>query len=102
MVAVDVNLVRGIVGGLAIVLSYGVSFWRIFKSEPGNRVIECGSITLVIFVVMMALFRIPNFPTGVLAAFVLLVFLLCFLTMLFLVQQGYRALRRRKIGRDTT
>jgi hypothetical protein len=97
MVAVDANIVRGIVSGLGLVLFYGFSFWRIFKGNPGNRVIECGSITLIVFVVMLALFKIPNFPVWVLAWLGVLVFLLCLLTIIFLVQQGYRALRRRKV-----
>jgi hypothetical protein len=98
MFVVDKNLIRGVVGSLGLVLFYGFSFWRIFKSNPGNKVIECGSITLIVFVVMLALFKVPNFPVWVLAWLGLLVFLLCLLTMFFLVQQGYRALRRRKTG----
>jgi hypothetical protein len=98
MIAVDPNIVRGIAGTIGLVLLYGFSFWRIFKRNPGNKVIECGSITLMVFVVMIALFKIPNFPVLVLAWLGLLVFLLCLLTMFFLAQQGYRALRRRKTG----
>ena|ERR1700730_6492967 len=96
MIAVDPSVVRGIVGSLGLILLYGFSFWRIFKRNPGNRVIECGSITLMVFAVMMALFRIPNFPTWVVALFGLLVLLLGLLTIFFLLQQGYHALRRRK------
>jgi hypothetical protein len=98
MFFVDKNIVRGIVGSLGLVLFYGFSFWRIFNGNPGNKVIECGSITLMVFVVMLALFKVPNFPVWVLAWLGILLFLLCLLTMFFLVQQGYRALRRRKIG----
>jgi cation transport ATPase len=98
MFVVDKNIVRGVVGSLGLVLFYGFSFWRIFKSNPGNKVIECGSITLIVFVVMLALFKVPNFPVWVLAWLGLLVFLLCLLTIFFLVQQGYHALRRRKTG----
>jgi hypothetical protein len=98
MFVVDKNIVRGVVGSLGLVLFYGFSFWRIFKGNPGNKVIECGSITLMVFVVMTALFKVPNFPVWVLAWLGLLLFLLCLLTMFFLVQQGYRALRRRKTG----
>ena len=95
MVAVDTNIVRGIMGSVALLLVYGYSFWRIFKRNPDNKVIECGSITLMVFVVMAALFKIPNFPVWILALLGLLVVLLGLLTMCFLVQQGYRALRRR-------
>jgi len=90
------NIGSGIAGGLGLVLFYGFSFWRIFKANPGNRVIECGSIALMVFVAMLALFKIPNFPVWVLASLGSLLFLLCLLTMLFVVQRGYRALHDRK------
>jgi len=96
MIAIDPNAVRGIVGSFGLVLCYGFSFWRIFRGNPGNKVIECGSITLMVFLVMVVLFKIPNFPVWVLAGLGLLVFLLCLLAMFFLVQQGCRALRRSK------
>lgn len=50
----------------------------------------------MLFVVMLALFKIPNFPVSVLAWLGVFLFSLCLLTMFFLVQQGYRALRHRK------
>ena len=96
MVDVDPSIVRGIAGGLGLLLFYGFSFWRIFKSNRGNRVIESGYITLMVFFVMVVLSRIPNFPVWALAWFGLLVLLLGLMTMFFLLQQGYRALRQRK------
>ena len=98
MFVVDKNILRGVVGGLGLIVFYGFGFWRIFKGNPGNKVIECGSITLMVFVVMLVLFKVPNFPVWVLASLGLLLFLLCLLTMVFLAQQGYRAMRRRKPG----
>jgi hypothetical protein len=95
MIAVDTNIVRGIVDGIGLVLFYGFAFWRIFKGNLGNKVIECGSITLMVFVVTLALFK-AKFPAWVSGWLFLLVFLLCLLTLFFLLQQGYRALRRRK------
>lgn len=96
MIVFDPSVVRGIVGSLGLILLYGFSFWTIFKRNPGNRVIACGSITLMVFAVMMALIRIPNFPTWVVALFGLLVLILGLLTIFFLLQQGYHALRRRR------
>lgn len=96
MIALEALSGNGIVGGLGLVLLYGFSFWRIFKSNPGNKVIACGSIALMVFIVMIALFKIPNFPVWVLASLGFLLFLLCLLTMFFLAQRGYRALRHRK------
>ena len=97
MLVIDKSIVRGVLFGFCVVLLYGFALWRTFKSNPGNRVVECGSITLIVFVVMLALFKIPNIPVWLSAWLGLLLFLLCLLTMFFLAQQGYRA-RRRKTG----
>jgi hypothetical protein len=75
-------------------LFYGFMFWRLFRTNRGNRVIQCGSITLMLFLVMLALTRIPNIPIDYVAWLGPALFLLCMLTMFFLFQQGYRALRK--------
>jgi 4-hydroxybenzoate polyprenyltransferase len=95
MNAIDPNIIRGILGSAGLLLAYGYSFWCVFKRNPGNRVIACGSITLMVFAVAIALFKIPHFPIWIVASLFFLVFLLGLLTMGFLVQQGYRALRQR-------
>jgi hypothetical protein len=92
MTSIDVRIVRGV----GLLLLYSFIFWRLFKNNRGNRVIQCGSIALMLFMAMMALMRIPNFPVDVVAWLGLALFLLCLLTMFFLLQQGYRALRSRK------
>jgi hypothetical protein len=66
------------------------------KRDPGSKVIRCGSIALMVFVVMLALVRIPTIPSWVLEGLGMLLLFLCILTMFFLAQQGYHALRRRK------
>jgi len=86
----------GITGGIGLFLFYGYTFWRTFKTNSGNRVIECGSVTLMLLAIILALFKVPNLPDWVLPYLAILLFALCMLTMLFLAQQGYRALRRRK------
>jgi len=98
MFVVDKNTVRGVIDILGLVLFYGFVFWRIFKGNRGNKVIECGSITLIVFVVLLALAKVPNLPVWVSGWLAVLLFLLCLITMFFLAQQGYRALRRRKTG----
>jgi hypothetical protein len=94
-VMIDPSIVRGVVGSAGLLLAYGYSFWCVFKRNPGNRVIACGTITLMVFVVALALFKIPHFPIWIVASLFFLVFLLGLLTMGFLIQQGYRALRQR-------
>jgi hypothetical protein len=91
---VETDVLRPVVSILALALLYGFSFWRIFKENAGNRVVECGTIALMVFVVLMALAK-AKFPTWILGWLAMLVFWLCILTMFFLAQQGYRALRRR-------
>lgn len=51
------------------------------RSNSGNKVIECGSTAIMVFVLILALFQIPNFPVWVLASLFMLVFLLCLLTI---------------------
>ena len=92
---IDPGIIRGVVGSVGLVLAYGYSFWCVFKRNPGNKVIASGSITLMVFVVAMAFFKIPHFPVWIVASLFFLVFLLGLLTIGFLVQQGYRALRQR-------
>src|SRR5690348_13592472 len=96
MIAAHSDIVRSIVGAASLVFFYGATLWRIFKSNPNNRVIECGSITLMVFFGTLALLKIPYLPRWVTSYLMMLVFPLCILTMFFLLQQGYRAIRDRR------
>jgi hypothetical protein len=49
----------------------------------------------MVMVGLTVLIKIPDVPDWVLGSVGLLLFLLCLLTMGFLLQQGYRAIRRR-------
>jgi hypothetical protein len=69
-----------------------------WKRDPGSKVITCGTMAFIVFSLMVALINIPHIPSWILAASGMLLFFLCILTMFFLAQQGYRALRRRKSG----
>ena len=64
--------------------------------KSGNNVVRCGAIALVVFFVMAALMNVKYLPSWVLPTLGMLLFVLCVLTMFFLAQQGYRALRSRK------
>jgi hypothetical protein len=86
--------------GVGLFFLYAFIFWWTFKDNPGNRVIQCGSITLMLFLVMVALMQIPSVPFDYVAWLGPALLLLCMLTMFFLFQQGYRALRGRKIQRQ--
>ena len=79
-----------------VAVVYWWSFWRIIKENRGNRVIECGSITLMLFFLMMVLMKRTNVPDWVLPSLGLLLLLLCLLTMFFLFLQAVQAIGHRK------
>src|SRR5215467_10958068 len=63
-------------------LVYWMSLWRIIRGHRVNRVIERGSITLMLLFLIMFLPKVPNLPDWVVPSLGLLLFLLCLLTML--------------------
>ena len=68
------------------------------RSHPGNRLVRCGIITLSLFLVMgLSAWKVPSFPIWNLGP---LLFLLCLLTMFFLLQRAYLAFRGRMKTRD--
>ncbi len=79
---------------------YCLSLWRTIKGNRGNRVIECGSIALILLFFMMLLVKLPNVPDWVLLSLGLLLLLLCLLTIFFLLLQGIQAIRHRKSKTD--
>jgi hypothetical protein len=87
---------RPIASFLVVAIIYWLSLWRIIKGNRGNRVIECGSITLMLFFLMMLLMKLTNLPDWVLPSLGVLLFLLCLLTMFFLFLQGVQAIRHHK------
>jgi hypothetical protein len=88
--------VRPIASFLVVAVVYWLSLWRVIKGNCGNRVIECGSIALMLFFLMMLLIKLTNLPDWVLPSLGLLLFVLCLLTMFFLLVQGVQAIRHRK------
>ena len=102
MAALDAGIVRGIAGGTGLILAYGFYAWRIFKSNRGDRFIESGSVTLMVFVVVLASRRIPHVPDWVSNSLVLLLGIATFLSIFFMLQQGYGALRRRMTQRNSS
>jgi hypothetical protein len=95
MIATHENQLRTVGGALLIFVFYGLFFWRIFKSNPGNRLIEGGSITLIVFLAMIPINSAGNVPDWLFGAWLFLIVLLCFATLFFLFQRMFRALVRR-------
>ena len=87
---------RPIVSFLVVAVVYWLSLWRIIKGNRGNRVIECGIVTLMLFFLMMLLMKLTSLPYWVLPSLGVLLFLLCLLTMFFLLLQGVHAIRHRR------
>jgi len=93
---------RATLGILVVALVYVLSLWRIIKSNRGNKVVECGSIALMVSLLTVVLIRFPSLPTWVPPSLGLLLLLLCFLTIFFLLARGVQAIRRRKSSVETS
>jgi hypothetical protein len=90
--------IQSVIGGVATLAFYGFAFWRVARQNSGNRVIECGSLTLIVMFALAALMRVPGLPDWIAPSLGLLVLILALLTMVFLIQQGIHAIRHRKRG----
>lgn len=88
--------VRPTASFLVVAIVYWLALWRIIKENRGNRVIACGSITLMLFFLMMLLMKLTSLPDWVLPSLGVLLFLLCLLTMFFLLLKGVQAMRHGK------
>ena len=96
MITSNGNGLRAIVAMLPALVFYAIYFWRIFKNNPGNRLVECGTITVAVFLAMVPLSKLGDIPDWVWVPWLILVLLLCFSTLFFVGQRAYRAIRRRK------
>lgn len=95
MVAVDSNISRTIVGSAVLVLCYGISLWRIFRQNRGDRFIETSSMTIMVFVLTMAAMKMHS-PDWVVQFLQLLLGVLTFVSVFFGLHQAFCALRHRK------
>jgi hypothetical protein len=84
------------VGTILVFLGYIGFFWRTFKSNPGNRLIECGSMTVIVFMAVIPLTQFGELPDWLIVSWVILVVVLCFSTLFFVAQRIYRAVRRHE------
>jgi len=96
MLSPPASAIRQITSFLVVAVVYWLSLWRIIKGNRGNRVIESGSIALMLFFLMMLLIKFKNLPDWILPSLGMLLLLLCLLTMFFLFLQGIHAIRHRK------
>lgn len=88
------NIGSSIVATLCVSGLYVAYFWRILKRNKGNKLIECGVLTLMVFFAMIGLTEIPGFPEWAFLMLILLVILLCVSTLFFPAQRIIRAIGR--------
>jgi len=93
--------VQSVVSGFALVAFYGLAFWRIARRNAGNRVIETGSLALVVAFSMGAAMKVPNIPDWVAPSLGILFLLLGLLMIFFLMRQCYDAMRQKIRDRHT-
>lgn len=90
----------GICGTVFVVIAYAVYFWRMFKSNHGNKPVQCAimtfvaSLAFIAFLTMVPVGQIGGVPDWVLVSWVILLVLL-FLSTIFLVAKRIRQLSRQ-------
>jgi hypothetical protein len=98
MIFSNASTAGAIISGFGVTVGYFIYFWRVLRSNPGNKLVECGTITLAVFFAMVPFSRIPGFtdhiPAWIFLPYILLVVLLCFTTLFFLAQRVWRAVIR--------
>ena len=65
------------------------------KKYRGDKFIAFGNLTVMSFVLLIALKRLSFTPDWLFESVAVLMYLLCVLTLGFLFQQGYQAIRRK-------
>jgi hypothetical protein len=85
-----------LVGTFFALLGYIAFFWRTFKSNPGNRLVECGSMTVIAFLTMIFVSQFGEAPEWLIMSWVMLVVLLCLSTLIFFAQRIFQAVQRRR------
>jgi hypothetical protein len=79
--------------GVIVVAFYAFASWRLVTTNRGNRVIECGVISLVL-VFAEGIAGKSNAPDWVLGSLGVLLLLMCFLTVGLFARECYQGVRR--------
>jgi hypothetical protein len=80
--------------GIFVIALYAFALWRIAAMNRGNRVIECGVISLVLLFAIGFAAK-SNAPDWMVESLGCLMLLTCLLTLALFVLECYQALRRR-------
>ncbi len=95
MVDPALSVLVKIIGSVGLVLAYCIPFWRIFKSNPGDRFLQCASMTVMATLGTMVVYRTRLFPEWTVGFLMALVYILTTVSIFLMCQQGYRALRKK-------
>jgi len=97
----DGKTLREMAHGLYVIVFYVILFWRIFTKNRSNKLVECGIVTLSVFLGMIPVVLLKDVPDWAFVSWVILIVLLCSLTLFFLAQRGFRAFRRYRSNEPT-
>ena len=76
---------------------YASFVWRMMRKNRGDRFIEFASLTVLGFLLLVWLKRLPITPDWVFGFLAVLTYCLCVLALIYMFQQIYRAIRKKLI-----
>jgi hypothetical protein len=80
--------------GVVVTGLYALALWRVVVTNRGNRVVECGVISLILVFGLGSASR-AKAPDWFMESCGILMLIMCFLTVGFFARECYQALRRR-------
>jgi len=80
--------------GVVVLVFYLYTFWKVFKTHPGNRFVRTAIIALLVLAALIVLIQFPSTPRWLMGYLGLLLLSLCILSLGFLLPRGYRTIRR--------
>ena len=83
-----------LIEGLVVTAFYAFADWRVVKANSGDKVIECGVISLILAFIAGSVAK-SNAPDWVRGSVGSLMLLMCFVTVGLFARECYQAIRRR-------
>jgi nucleoside recognition membrane protein YjiH len=87
---------QGLLQGFVVIAVYAIAGWRLVKANTGNKVIECGVISLVLVFAAGAVAK-SHSPNWVMESIGTLMLLMCVATVGLFARECYQAIRRRLV-----
>lgn len=95
MIAFDASIVDRLVWVVGIGAAQCLALLHNAREYPKDKFIVCGSITTILFIVTIAVLRIQNVPDWLVSSLLFFMYSFCVVSIFLLLQEGYRAVRRR-------